>query len=349
LGLSKSTIYRGVFALVALVALALAIQGAGCPRVRSLPSSPAPPMADPPAPRPIDGVEYGPLDARERPRIVALSPGIADIVRELGGEKLLVGRHAFDRWSDQSLAICGDQVGFDYEALLRVKPNVVLVQWGVRELPERLLELGKANGWRVVNVPLLTLEDIDLAAVRVWQDLVLPALNGDALVANPQSDGPRWPGRPIGFFVRGFDAQSDPHASKFEQTVLLLYSSDPPTALGPGSYHHDILLRLAGKSAIETGGPFMKLDAEDVIRLAPEAIVLIQPRDAGKPAHASPMDAASLRERLGVLGKLDIPAIKNGRVALIDDEMALIPGLNLQRVGERMREILRAWSTESAR
>jgi ABC-type Fe3+-hydroxamate transport system substrate-binding protein len=128
--------------------------------------------------------------------------------------------------------------------------------------------------------------------------------------------------------------------------VLLLFGTSPAGALGPGSYHHEILVGLGASPAITRGAPFMTLDKEDLLHLAPEAIILIQPRWPGTPEGAR--DPEALRGRLRKLAALDLPALRTGRVALIDDPMALVPGTNLVEVAREMEEILRGWSADIA-
>src|SRR5688572_2242849 len=101
-----------------LFAIVLALAGLGvCACDRSAP-----------APGPATADRAGP------PRVVALSPGLAVTMRDLGLGDLLAGRHGFDAWSDPALPVCGDQSGLDYERLLAVRPTHILVQWGQRDL-----------------------------------------------------------------------------------------------------------------------------------------------------------------------------------------------------------------------
>lgn len=269
-------------------------------------------------------------------RIVVLSPGLADILRACDFGPALVGRHAFDAWSDPSLPVCGDQSGINYEALIAARPTHVLVEWGQRDLPPRLVELAAANNWLLKNYPLLTLADIQAAA-------------DDIQISVPPEPHPSGSSEitPAARRLRDrFDAAfARRDALDRAGRILILYSAKPPTVLGPGSFHHQILERLGATPAITEGKPFITLDAEDVLRLKPDGIVLIQPRAAGSPAFPTPRDAASLTDRLGAVATLDIPAVRNGHIALIDDETAALPGPSLAKIGDQLAEILAAWAT----
>lgn len=85
----------------------------------------------------------------------------------------------------------------------------------------------------------------------------------------------------------------------------------------------------------------MELDAEDVLRLDPAGIVLISPRGVGT-ARAS-VGEADLLARLGRLGDLDIRAVREGRVALIDDPLALLPSTAMAGFADRLAAILESW------
>lgn len=265
-------------------------------------------------------------------RIAALSPAVAEILRDLGGSGAIVARHAYDRWSDPSLPACGEQGRIDYELLLSVRPTHVIVQ--DVSVPARLGSLASEQRWEVKNLSILSLDDIR-AALRFLAGL----FPGDRAVADRQREieaemDRAWRPR------QGFDAAS-------VGRVLLLAGVDPPSALGPGSFHAQILERLGGRSATPTGSPYIVMDAEEVLKLAPEAIVLILPRtfdragDGRAPARPS---VEAVKAMLGTIGTMDLPAVRNGRVALIDDPAAHLPGTSMIGLADELAEILERWA-----
>lgn len=306
-----------------------------------------------------------PATAARHPRVVALGPALSQILRQMHCAHLQVGRHASDAWCDQSLAVCGDQSGIDYEALIAVEPTHVLLQWGDRPLPDRLLLLAKERGWSVVNIPLLALNDVSGAVIAVYDHVVaaeLRALDAEHGLRTWNAAGPRPHAPPTAEpdkqraqlsraafnILTTFDQalSTDQRLADAGPTLLLYQSStDNATgraslaALGPGSYHHDILLRIGGTSAIRRGSPFMPLDAEDIIALAPEVIILIRPRNAGQPPSPD-LTPQQIVSSAGLQRAATVPAIVNQRVALIDDPMSLIPGTNLLQVAQSIRASL---------
>jgi ABC-type hemin transport system substrate-binding protein len=274
------------------------------------------------------------------PRIAALSPALAVMLRDLGLEEHIVARHAWDLALDRRLPVAGDQAGIDYEALIRAQPTHVLLEWGARPLPARLEDLAQRHGWSVHNYRTLTLADIEMAArdlherfaasapgAQVWEQTRLASRMNEAFSKRPELAGA---GR-----------------------ILLLASLRPPGALGPGSAHDQVLQAIGGQPALQHDGPFMTLDAEDVLRLAPDGIILIMPRPAHDP-QGLPSDPGAivrpgdLRQRLGRIGTLDIPAVRNGRLALIDHPLGQLPTTSLVEVADEMTEILRMWAEQTA-
>lgn len=287
--------------LAALVALAAAVAWRAGGEARERPATPA-----------ADG-----------PRIVALSPALAIILRDLGLADRIVGRHGYDFVLDKAIPVCGDQAGLDYENLLRARPTHIVLEWGSRELPPRLGALAQERGWRIANYAMLTLDDV----VRATEGLsAMFGVESPAVVSRMRE---AWTARPGRYAAAG--------------RILMLEAIDPPAALGPGSFHHQILERLGAAFAITEGRPFMVLDAEEVQRLAPDAVIIFAPRPMGAEPGPTP-SAEELRERLGRIGRLDVPAVRNSRIAVIDDPLCLTPSTALLGVTEELEQVLQGWA-----
>lgn len=287
------------------------------------------------------GHGHGTRSTVGEPRYVVLSPALAVMLRDLGQEDRIVARHAYDLVLDEDLPVAGELGRIDYEVLIGARPTHVLVEWGNagQALPERLESLSRDRGFEIMRFTLLTLADI--------RDAV------DTLEATlPHVD----PAPPDGFWQDRMDAVwvdnrlDDAGQPRFERAgrILLVAATDPTIGVtGPGSWHHQIVEAIGATPAIAEGAPWMELSAEDVVRQAPDAILLIQPRGRDEP-DAVPATPDEVLARLGVLARLDIPAIRDRRVALIDDPLAHTPSTAMVPLTDQIARILAGWSAPSA-
>lgn len=277
-------------------------------------------------------------------RLAPASPALAVILRDLGLGNRIVARHGFDTHSPRELAVIGSQDGLDYEALLRARPTHVLLEWGSkRPMPPRLVELASAQGWVLSNHTLLTLEDIRRTTLELRERFPVAVSGAEAGNGAPTREelearfDVAW--RPRG----GIGGASLSRAGK----VLLLAGVDPPSFFGPGSCHHQVLERLGGTPAIERGSAWVTLDAEAVLHLAPDAIVVVMPRAAGSAAKGK-ATSAEVAAMLGRVGTLEIPAVRRGRLALIDDPLCQTPSTSMIGFADELDAVLRVWAKEEA-
>lgn len=277
-------------------------------------------------------------------RLVVLSPGLAVILRDMSLGDRIVARHAYDSATTQAIPAAGDEAGIDEEVLLRVAPTAVLLQQSARPISQRLLDSAQSRGFEILTVPMLSLEDIPKATRAM--DALIARLEGTSPTIND-------PASATSKLLREMDRAWTPRTthSNQPQRVLLLISVDPPAALGPGSWHHDMLVRLGGTPAITQGSPYIELDTESLLRLAPDAIVLITTElrsqseisPALVPIANADLDQALVRARLASLAKLNIPAFINSKLAAIDDPLSLTPSSAMIPFADRLRAILIAW------
>lgn len=263
-------------------------------------------------------------------RIVALSPAIGIILRDMGLAERVVGRHAFDQFLPRQIPPCGDQSGIDMERLIACRPTHVFTQWGSRDLPGDLLAQSKHRNWVVANIEILSLADI-ARAVKTIDRLMHP---GDTQELSPRAAAL------VDQLAASLEPDEDPphNAGK----VLLLASTKPLAALGPGSCHHETLLALGATPAMAQGAPYINLDAEDLLRLDPDSIVLVLPRPEGAMRYR--IEPAMMLPAAGLAG---LRAVERGRVELIDHPEALIPSTSMIHFATDLRAALRRLGVES--
>jgi ABC-type Fe3+-hydroxamate transport system substrate-binding protein len=255
-------------------------------------------------------------------RLAVLSPALGVVIRDIGAADLAVARHGWDVALDPKLPIGGDQAGLDYEALLGAQPTHVLLEWR-GEPPARLLRIASDRGWEVLNYQMLSLEET-LATADDLHERFAPAPKGPAPSEQVRQ---ALRARPGGYPTSG--------------RVLLLAPGVAPAALGPGSFHHEILVRLGAQPAVTEGAPWITLDAEDMLDIAPDSIVLVEPRPRGAPPQPRSWD--DLAAKLGRASSLPIPAVEHRRVALMDEPEDLTPSTAMIDWARRLREILDDW------
>ncbi|MEK6702115.1 MAG: ABC transporter substrate-binding protein, partial [Planctomycetota bacterium] len=199
------------------------------------------------------------------PRIVALSPALGATLHDYALDSLVVGRHAFDLALDPGVPVCGETVGgqIDYEAIVAAQPTAIFAQFGAAGIPPRLAELAGARKWKISRFEPLSLADVRASALAMIEELGTSGVTTDAARAA----------------IARLEASLAPRSrAAGAGRVLLLASLRPIAAFGPGSLHHDILIAIGGTPAIAAGGAYQSLDAEDVIALKPDAIVVVEPR-----------------------------------------------------------------------
>lgn len=283
-------------------------------------------------------------------RFVVLSPAIGVMLQDLGFEDSIVGRHTYDTALSKSIPVVGSHLDIDYELLIELNPTEILIERTSVDIPDRLTTLAQAHGWVIISYELKTLDDI----ANTIDDLYLKFVG---FHDEPRSDDSLFDLRldPTKKFdvelpsARLANAWSPigPSATKAGR-VLVLAGIEPPGAMGPGSFHAQLIERLGLTPAIVEGGMWQELDYEDVIELAPDSILVFAPEPASIDPNAligepMPMDWEQIMARLGGLGALPIPAIEHHRVAIITDPLGLLPSSSLARVADEVREAVEGW------
>lgn len=260
-------------------------------------------------------------------RIAALSPAIGLILADLGLADRIVARHGFDRFLPASIPVGGDQAGLDYERLIAAQPTLVLLEWGARPLPGTLARLAAKRGWRVESFSLLSLDDVRSATRRIA-----------ALIEPWDAGAPERAEAVLRDFNRALAPQPD--VGKALGRTLILYFTDPIGAAGPDAAIAQVVASLGGDLALPDSAAYVSLDAEDLLALDPDTILLLAP-DA---------DAAQAREdpasMLGAISRLNLRAIRQGRVGVITEPTSRSASLRLRGAAREIAEIARGFAKQ---
>lgn len=214
--------------------------------------------------------DSGARDAPERPGaprtggIVSLSPALTHTAQALGAGDRIVGCTA---WCEAPGArVVGSLEDRDLEAIVALRPAVVLRQ---SSAPDAALEAAaRAVGARLVEVRAIDrVRDVEEAASRVADALESMGVAGAQARATEA----------VALFHR--DTASPVACTR---PVAFLYSTDPPAAFGAGTFVDDTWRAMGGRNAVAARG-YPSMSAEDLVRLAPAAIVLVVPKATGVP------------------------------------------------------------------
>lgn len=304
-------------------------------------------------------------------RIVSLSPALTEMILHLGRDSVLVGvdeSHA-QVFPSLSLPSVGKYNDISSEQLLGLKPTHVLVMAGKEGVPPGVARLVESGGLKVVTFPwprkvrdvvkiLLgrQLKSSD-AGFDVREGLVEVLGDHDSLfsdlTANEFLDA-------MGQVAQLAD-KAAPLGTDRPRVLLVMEAEPVITAIGPGTVLHDVLTEYAAaenaavlpvqrpdpkdpkqfeaalkelaKPPEERFGPAPVMDREKIIAAKPDVIILLLP---GQP----PLKEIGIDPRLADFRGLDIPAVKNNRIVLIDDKQGLLPGTSLPAVTAKIAKAI---------
>ncbi len=258
----------------------------------------------------------------QRPRIASLSPAISRTLVDLGLADRLVGRSRFCRAVDPAVPVVGDLTHVDYEILIRLRPTHVLLQPPINGLDPELAHLARAQGWTLGVWP--SLNDID-DIEKLISDL--PGM----LFPEP-SAAYRVTRRRATELLHSIEAALRADGNTlFQGRTLMLSGLEPIMAFGHDTYMHDILTRLGARNPTEARG-WVQLSFEDVIRLGPEAIVLVLDMESSNAPETSQM--------LRPLAALPTAAARERRLRVLAHPDALLPSSGVVEVADAMRGVL---------
>lgn len=280
--------------LVALLALA------GCPT-----EAPAPADVEP---APVTSA----APAAARPTVVTPGPALAEIVCAIGGQAHLVGvsRYCVHPPALRALPQIGGAIDPNLEAIDALAPDLILAQ----HHDERLVELVSRRPYRLEHFRIETVPEALAAIDRVG------ALLGREAAARAERAR----------LEAAFERIRAARPATAVRT-LVVFGHRPGdlaqvSAPGAGTFVNDCLSMVGGETVLADlpPGAWHVLSLEAVLARAPELIIELHP----DPVDAS--GAAALRADWAVLG--DVPAVRDGRIAIVSGSEVLLPGPRLDRL-----------------
>lgn len=255
--------------------------------------------------------------------MVSLSPSLTETIYLLGAEEKLIGVTRFCEYPPE--AKTKERVGGfldpNYEAIYRLRPDVVLIPGGAVELRKTL----ENYHLRVVECPQKTVDDV-LASTRLLGEILGCSERAEELVQETlrrlekiRQAGVGRP-RPRVLFVVGRN-----YSAELPEEVYLVGKDGLC----------DAVLELAGGENAYTGEiAFPKVSVEGILRMNPDVILEITP-DAGVMALSDEAFLAPWKR----LPQLD--AVRNDRVFRLCGNPPLLPSPSLLQWVEKTAELLR--------
>lgn len=276
-------------------------------------------------------------------RLAVLSPGMAVMIQDLGFEDRIVAKHDYDLALSNSIPAAGSELGYDLEVLIKSDPTHLFFQRTTAELPSIIRNAAQERDWIIFERPLNTLDDIASTSDDLYYLLQGVPQRGDLEFDMESVFDQQLPSIALGNAWTDLGPIADAAG-----TVLVLGSLDPIGAMGPGSYHHQLIERLGAQPAIAEGAMWVELDYEDLINLNPDSIILIAPRSSngqsdlfGEPAKPT---TDEILARFGPIADLPVAAIQEKRIGIIDHPLGLLPSGALGDVADDMRQLFEEWS-----
>ena len=245
-----------------------------------------------------------------RPRIVSYSPALTGILFDLGLGGHVVGVTSHTPMpAGQSRPIVGDAFSVNTEAILAVRPDVVMTQVS----PSRFAALARlVPEIRIEPFTIETLQDVKSAAVRVAEI----AGRGEL-------------GRRAGEeFQTRLDRLEQGLLDRPRPRVLFLTDFEIMGSAGAGTFIDQLITAAGGQNVAGKYTGWVTLTVEGIISAEPDVIICQVPSSGQE----------RVRRFWGDLD--DIPAVRDGRVYIISDDSWTIPGLHLAGFAEKLARMI---------
>jgi iron complex transport system substrate-binding protein len=258
-----------------------------------------------------------PAAAARHPTVASLTPAAEDLICGIGAAAHLVGVSNYDATPEAAgLPRVGDYQTVDWEKLSALHPDILIVQIAPDRMPAGLQQRAAALGARLINIQIETLADIRREMLHLGQELgETPA--AEAAVRTMQ---------------RRLEQTRQACAAGPKVRTLLVRDADSLAVIGPGTFLDELLTIAGGTNVLPAGtSRYPSIDRETLAALAPDAVVLVLPGESAQVIQSGRRYWAAMPE---------VPAVRQGRVFVIDDPLAQIPGAAVADIAEKLAEEL---------
>jgi iron complex transport system substrate-binding protein len=298
-------------------------------------------------------------DAPDLPkmRLVSLSPALTRIIVDLGRARFLVGVGDNDDMVPEEMEV--DAVGpfndVDLEKLISLRPTHVIISIDQGKVPTKLSQLAEKGSFELVRFDYpTTLRDIDriilpipsgpeeevasmsnlfddnLAALSLFTDMRERLSRIDEITGSVTSPGKK--PRVLMVFGVGASYRASGPGTVFHDVLMQVvngYNAAIPRVRAPSSLDDKDKVLEAFQDPADYVGSMVTLDREMLLNAEPDVILLLLP-------NAPELDDIDTDPRLSLLKGLNIPAVKNNRVVLINEPYVLLPSTTIVNVAALM-------------
>jgi iron complex transport system substrate-binding protein len=261
-----------------------------------------------------DKPHHAEMPTAEPQRIISLAPDITEIVYQLGLGDKLVGATTYCTYPEAAATLprVGGFGQFNFEAIVSLKPDLVLLHWKSDAEKSRLDGLG---------IPYLETR-------TEYIDDILGSIHkiGAACGAGAEAEA----------YIATINKRiSKPRKFENPPRVLITFSGDATQldqiyAFGSACLHNELLELAGGTNVVENNLAFSELSKEAVIRLNPDIIIQLAP---GMP---QPDDPSNAWKSLS-----GINAVQNNQVYVLTGNYTCIPGPRFIQILDDFEEIIR--------
>lgn len=259
---------------------------------------------------PAPASSQAPIAGSEPKRIVSLAPNFTEIVYALGAEDSLVGVTPYCRFPPEARQKprVGALVGTDYEKLLSLNPDLVILLPGHADVARELNRLSI----RTITIRTESIADI-LAAIETLGATLGRSDEAAALVADIEQ------------VFEAIRLEAARRSAQSKPRVLFVIGRNPATlqqiyTCGSDSYLNELIELVGAVGAIEESSlPWPVIGKETILKIDPDVILDGSIRQGDAPVEGD--------VHMEAWNQLDVlSAVRNGRVVAVTDEHIMIPG-----------------------
>jgi len=258
----------------------------------------------------------------EHRRIVSLSPSVTEMLFALGLEDRVVGVTRFCQYPPEarSRAKVGGHLDPNFEAIVALKPDLVIDREANEATAKRLQELGL----NTLAVNHKRMEDILDSLVTIGRTCGVEP-RAQQLRSQMQTKLDRVAQKTAGL--------PRPRVLLVAERILGTGRIQDVYAAGSYGFFDRVIAMAGGQNACaDVTGEFPVLSAEGILHLNPQVVIDLVPRTAD-----IEQDEAAIRKDWQPLSQVE--AVRRGRVYVLRDDYAFIPGPRLVLLVERLARL----------